>query len=259
MRIANTGHVAFATTMIGIGIVGILNSDLMPLWNPIPGAGPVHELLVYCVIGISLLSGIGLLVQRTAAMAARLLLATFLIWMLLFRLPSFIRAPLFEACWSVFPLAVMLSGTVVLYVWFATAWDREYLRSISGISGLRVARIIYGLSLGFFGLAHFIDVEDTVSLIPNWLPGHLFWAYFTGCAFIAAGISVVIGVFARLAALLSAVQIALFLFLVWIPIVAADSKVPFQWSETFLNAALLAGAWVIADSYRETPYPIRDR
>jgi uncharacterized membrane protein len=253
MRSANTGHVAFAITMIGIGIVGILNRDLMPLWNPIPGTGPVHGLLVYCVIGISLLSGIGLLVQRTAAMAARSLLATLLIWMLLFRLPSFIRAPLFEACWSVFPLAVMLSGAVVLYVRFATAWDRIYLRPVSSISGLRMVRIISGLSLGFFGLAHFIDVEDTISLIPNWLPGHLFWAYFTGCAFIAAGISVVIGVFARLAALLSAVQIALFLFLVWIPIVATGSRVPFQWSETFLNAALLAGAWVIADSYRETP------
>src|SRR3984885_5920571 len=254
MRIPNTGHIAFAITMIGIGIVGILNSDLMPLWNPIPGTGPVHELLVYCVIGISLLSGIGLLVRRTAALAARLLLATFLIWMLLFRLPSFIRAPLFEACWSVFPLAVMLSGTLVLYLWFATAWDRQHLRSITSISGLRVARSTYGLSLGFFGLAHFIDVEDTISLIPNWLPGHLFWAYFNGCAFIAAGISVAIGVFARLAALLSAAQIGLFLFLVWIPIVAAGSRVPFQWSETILNAALLAGAWIIADSYRDTPW-----
>jgi uncharacterized membrane protein YphA (DoxX/SURF4 family) len=251
MRIANTGHAAFAIIMIGVGIVGILNRDLMPVWNPIPGTGSAHELLIYCGIGVSLLSGIGLLVQRTAAMAARLLLATFLIWMLLFRLPNFLRAPLFAACWSVFPLAVMLSGTVVLYVCFSTDWDREHFRSISSISGLRIARIIYGLSLIFFGLAHFIDVKDTISLIPNWVPGHLFWAYFTGCAFIGAGISVVIDVFARLAAVLSAVQIALFLLLVWIPIVAAGSKVPFQWSETFLNTALLAGAWVIADSYRE--------
>jgi len=259
MRIANTGHAAFAIIMAGVGIVGILNRDLMPVWNPISGSGSAHELLIYCGIGVSLLSGVGLLVQRTAAMAARLLLATFLIWMLLFRLPNFLRMPLFAACWSVFPLAVMISGTVVLYVCFSTDWDREHFRSISSIRGLRIARIIYGLSLIFFGVAHFIDVKDTISLIPNWMPGHLFWAYFTGCAFIGAGISVVLGVFARLAAVLSAVQIALFLFLVWIPIVAAGSKVPFQWSETFLTTALLAGAWVIADSYRGTPWLIQDR
>lgn len=259
MRIANTGHAAFAIVMIGVGIIGILNREVMPVWNPIPGTGSAHQLLIYCGIAVSLLCGIGLLVQRTAAMASRLLLATFLIWMLLFRLPNFVRAPLFAACWSVFPLAVMLSATVVLYVWLSTDWDREHFRSINGISGLRIARILYGLSLIFFGSAHFIDLKDTISLIPNWIPGHLFWAYFTGCAFIAAGIAVVTGVFARLAALLSAAQIALFLFLVWIPIVAAGSKVPFQWSETFLNAALWAGAWVIADSYRGTPWLIPDR
>jgi len=259
MRTANTGHTAFAIMMIGVGIVGILNRDVMPIWNPIPGTGPAHEFLLYCGIGVSLLSGIGLLAQRTQAMAARLLLATLSIWMLLLRLPNFFRAPLFAACWSVFPLAVMLSGTLVIYVCFSTDWDHAHLRWISSTSGLRIARIIYGLSLIFFGMAHFIDVKDTISLIPNWIPGHLFWAYFTGCAFIGAGISVVIGVFARLAAVLSALQIAVFLFVVWIPIVAAGSKVPFQWSETFLKAALLAAAWVIADSFRGAPWLIRAR
>jgi hypothetical protein len=39
---------------------------------------------------------------------------------------------------------------------------------------------------------------------------------------------------------------------VWIPIVAAGSKDSFQWSEAILNAALAAGAWVVADSYRGT-------
>src|SRR5436309_15580688 len=123
MRIGNTAHAAFAIIMMGVGVVGILRRDLMPVWNPIPGTGSTHELLIYCVIGVSILSGIGLLVERTAAMAARLLLGAFLIWMLLFRLPTFFRAPLFAACWSVFPLAVMLSGTMVLCVCFNTHWD----------------------------------------------------------------------------------------------------------------------------------------
>ena len=101
----------------------------------------------------------------------------------------------------------------------------------------------------FFGVAHFVDVKDTVSLIPYWLPSHLFWAYFTGGAFIAAGIATLIGFCARLAVALSVFQLALFLFVVWIPIVAAGSKDPFQWSETILNAALLAGAWMVAGSY----------
>jgi hypothetical protein len=123
---------------------------------------------------------------------------------------------------------------------------------VIGSKGLRIARALYGLSLIFFGAAHFIDVRDTLSLISNWLVGHLFWAYLTGCAFIAAGIATLTSLYARLAVTLSVLQVTLFLVLVWLPIVATGSKDSFQWSETILNVALVAGGWVVADSYRGT-------
>lgn len=252
MRIARTGSAIFAVTMIGLGIIGLLHPDFVPVWNPAPKVSAA-SLLVSLSSLLSLSAGFGLLIRRMAGAAARLLLATFLLWLLLFRLPNFLLLPLFAACWSVFPLAVMLAAAWVLYVWFATDWDRKYLSFAIGSNGLRIARALYGLCLIFFGTAHFIDVKDTLALIPHWLPGHLFWAYFTGCAFIAAGVAALTGLCARLAVTLSVLQLALFLVLVWLPIVAAGSKNPFQWSETILNVALLAGAWVIADSYRPRP------
>ena len=66
--------------------------------------------------------------------------------------------------------------------------------------------------------------------------------------------AVVIDVYARLAAALSAFEIGMFTLLVWVPVVAAGSKDTFQWSETIVSAALTAGAWVVADSYRGMPW-----
>lgn len=251
MRIASAGRAIFAVTMIGLGIIGLLHRNFVPVWNPAPKVS-AGGLLVSLSSLISLAAGIGLLIRRMAGAAARLLLATFLLWLLLFRLPNFLLLPAFAASWSVFPLAVMLAAAWVLYVWFATDWDRNYLSFVIGSNGLRVARTLYGVSLIFFGAAHFIDLKDTLSLIPNWLPGHLFWAYFTGCAFIAAGVAALTGLCARLAVTLSVLQLTVFLVLVWLPIVATGSRNPFQWSETILNVALLAGGWVVADSYRYT-------
>ncbi|HEY3756792.1 MAG TPA: hypothetical protein VGL42_11640 [Opitutaceae bacterium] len=237
--------------MIGLGVAALLNPDLVPLWSAMPAGVPAHGVIIPIGALISIGTGIGLLFQRAAAVAARLLLATLLLWLLLFRAPDFFRGSIFGACWSVFPIALTLAAAWVLYTHFANDWDRKHLSFVTGKGGLHLARALYGLCLIFFGLAHFIDMKDTLSLIPHWIPGHLFWAYFTGCAFIAAGLATLIGFCARVAVALSAFQIGAFLVLVWIPIDAAGSKGIFQWSETIINVALLAGAWVVSDSYRK--------
>ena len=113
--------------------------------------------------------------------------------------------------------------------------------------------MLYGLGLIPFGLAHFLFPKQTAVLVPGWLPGPMFWAYFTGGTFIAASVAIIIRIYPRLAAALSALQMGLFGLLVWVPIVATKTLTSFQWGEVVITVALTAAGWVVADSYRDTP------
>jgi uncharacterized membrane protein len=253
MRIKSFGHAAFAAAMIWLGILGLVAGDFVQVWQPVPRWVPVRGALAYLCALISLGSGIGLLWPRSASVASRVLLFTLLVWLLVLRLPNlFYETPLVLVGWTFGSTAVMAAGAWVLCGWFAG--ERDRLGLVTDRRGLRIARALYGVSLIPFGLAHFMYLDATTVLIPGWLPWHVAWAYFTGGAFIAAGLATIFGVLGRLAASLSTLQMGLFGLIVWVPRVLAGGLTAFQRGEAILTFVLTAGAWVVADSYRGAPW-----
>ncbi|MEO7042865.1 MAG: hypothetical protein ABI035_11435, partial [Gemmatimonadaceae bacterium] len=182
------------------------------------------------------------------------LAAYLVLWMLLVKGRFIVLAPTVEGSYQSWgETAVIVAGALVLYAWFATDWDRGRVGFATGANGVRIARVIYGLALLAFGLSHFAYLNLTTPLIPSWLPGPaIAWAYFTGTAFLLAGAAILLGVYARLAAALSTLQLGLFLLLVWLPLVVGGNESAFRWGEFVVTCAVTAGAWVVADSYRGT-------
>jgi uncharacterized membrane protein YphA (DoxX/SURF4 family) len=55
---------------------------------------------------------------------------------------------------------------------------------------MTIGRLVFALPMPIFGIQHLLYVAFVATLVPSWIPGHLFWAYFTGTAHIAAGLSI---------------------------------------------------------------------
>ncbi len=251
MRIANIAHAVFAATLVALGLLGLIEGGFTVIWQPVFDRVPAAEFLAGLCAVVSLACGLGLLGSRSTAMAARVLFFYALLWLLAFKLPLIVQAPLTEGSYQYCgEMAVIVAGAWVLHARFATDADRRRLGLAVGQRGLRLARVLYGLALIAFGFSHFAYLKLTAPLIPHWLHVPVFWAYFTGSAYLAAGAAILFNVLARLAATLSAVMMGLFLMLIWLPMVAAGHVNAFNWGETYATWVLTAAAWLVADSWR---------
>jgi uncharacterized membrane protein len=254
MKIKNVSQLVFAVVLIGLGILGLVKGDFAPGWQPVPASMPGRQLLAYLCALICIACGLGVLWRRTAALAARVLFAWLLAWLLLLRLPWLLVSFTVDIWWSASSTAIVTATTWVLYISLASDWDKQRFGFFTGDKGLRIARALFGLGLIPIGLAHFLYLEATAPLVPAWLQWPVFWSYFTGGGFIAAGLAMITGVCARLAAVLVTLQIGLLTLLVWVPRIAAGSMSAFQWNEFVVSIFLTSCAWVVADSYAGTPW-----
>jgi uncharacterized membrane protein len=112
-----------------------------------------------------------------------------------------------------------------------------------------LGQMTFGVCTLIWGGAHFIYMNLTAPLVPKWLPpGQVFWGYVTGACFLAAGLAILSGLWARFAAILLTAMVASFGLLANRPMLVADPSSHWNWTESAFNPALIGAAWVVQDS-----------
>lgn len=244
-RSVEPGWRVFGIGIAALGVIGFAWGDFIsgqaaPKWIA------DREALAYAAALFMLLAGLGIQWRRTVAWAAAALIAYYGLVVLLLENGRVI----FEnyAAYGAYygaaePLAIMAGA---LIVFCATAdMDAARARLLR-----RAAQLTFGACAIFFGGAHFVYLSATAPLIPKWLPpGQEFWAYATGVFHIMAGVAILIGVQARLAAILAAVMYASFIPLVFVPVLITDPANAFRWTECAMTVVLIGVAWTIAESF----------
>ncbi len=87
------------------------------------------------------------------------------------------------------------------------------------------------------------------------MPGHRFWAYFVGCALLAAATSLTARKLVRLSSALLGTMFTLFVCMLYIPFVVAHPKDRFSWTIALRDLSFAAGAWALAGLHRRASSP----
>jgi uncharacterized membrane protein YphA (DoxX/SURF4 family) len=237
---------------IALGTVCLVLGDFHP-GQPVPNDFPDRVVLAYLAAAFMLVAGIAIEWRRTLPWAAAAFTAYFalVVVVLMNGHLLLVHYAEFLPYESIAIQLAITAGGLIVYA------DSARIDAALAARLTRAARFAFGLCTLVFGAAHFAYMNLTAPLVPKWLPPtQAFWASATGIAHIAAGIAILTGVQARLAAILLTVMYVSFSVFVHAPMLVATPSNHWVWNENAVNIALIGAAWVVADSLAHTT---RDR
>jgi len=238
------GWRVYGLGVMALGMVCLAWGDF-DLGQPVPKDFPDRTALAYAAAAFMFVAGAAVEWRRTAAWAAAALTAYYVLIVVVLMDGRVVLAHFaeFGAYSDLAEQLAIAAGGLIVYAANAKI-DAALAARLT-----RLGQLAFGVCALFFGGAHFFYMNLTTPMVPKWLPPtQEFWAYATGVGHIAAGVAILTGVQARLAAVLLTVMFASFTPLVHAPMLLADPSRYMNWTENALNLALIGAAWVVADS-----------
>lgn len=148
-----------------------------------------------------------------------------------------------EVIWSYLAFAMVLAIGLVTMV---LRGDWQKARGLD--KPILFGPLFYAAPIAAFGTEHFTETAGIQSTIPAWIPWHHFWVYVVGACFIAAALSLVTGIQARLAASLLALTFFLFVVLMHFPNWVQDPRNRFALAVALRETSFSGGALALAVS-----------
>jgi uncharacterized membrane protein len=232
-RLHQAGRLCFAIAFAAFGVQHFIYARFVAGLDPpwIPGS-PLRA----CLMGIALV-----VASIRIATTAKTRVTSMLLGFLLFLYFLFLYAPRLAANlhnpgpWTSGAEILALCGAA--FVLAGKPWT--------------IGRYLFAITLTVFGVQHLIYAHFVATLVPSWIPGHLFWAYAVGIAFIATTLSIVTHVKAHLAAALLGLMFFTWVFILHLPRVVSASRNGNEWTSMFVALAMCGGAWIIAGAVQD--------
>lgn len=211
-RITSLALTLFGLAMVAFGVQHLVYSDFVTRVVPkIPMAIPWRPVWADLTGLLLIAGGVEILWRRRTRIAGLLLGALMLLSFVLLYVPLLFSTQLLGGLWTNAGKALSMSGGAFLIAALASRGDQRLDRLIP------ISKVFLSAFLILAGVQHFLFSQFVATLVPRWIPGSMFWTYFTGIALIAGGVGIQIPKFTRLAGLLTGLMIFLWIVTLHIP------------------------------------------
>jgi hypothetical protein len=244
------GRIIFAIAMVFFGVEFFLFVSSMS--GPLPGPPWSRGVLFldwFACVGF-VVAGLSIATGKMARLVAAVLGVVLLLYALFRYVPALVTRLHDPGPWTVvFEILAMVGGAWVLAASFpadgrgSESWDNVVWRLAD------VGRFLIAISLVVFAVQHFMYARFVATLVPAWIPGHLFWAYFTGLAFVAAALAIATKNMVRLAAMLLGTMFLLWVVLLHAPRVAGAIRNGDEVTSLFVAVAMCGLSFALAGAY----------
>jgi uncharacterized membrane protein YphA (DoxX/SURF4 family) len=243
---AKLGRIFFAIPLAVFGMQNLIYGKWSGGLPPFPPWTPGEHILVYAAGATLLAISISLLANKGARLSATIfgLLCMFCVIFLhsqqfhgiIHEGPTRTRAfETFALGGAAFVLAALASKDL----------SAQFLTSLNPLLAV-IGRYIYAFSMVIFGIQHFLYAQYIAFLIPKWMSAHLFLAYFTGVAIIAAGLAIATHIFSRLASNLLGLMFFLWVVTLHAPRVIAKPHNADELTSLFVALAFSGASFLLA-------------
>jgi uncharacterized membrane protein YphA (DoxX/SURF4 family) len=221
-NLTKAGRAFYGTGIAGIGIQQFIYSEFRPMLLPYWSSFfPGQYIWAYITGALLILAGASIIFSKNARTVSILLGIFFFLLFLCFHIYYqlfLIPYDFHFGNWTNALKELAFSGGAFVV---ASSFPETRL-FISNKMLLTLGRIFFSIMLIVFGIDHFLYIDFVAPLVPNWIPGHIFWTYFGAVALIGSGVCIILKIKIRLVGMLLGSMLLLWFIILHIPRAIAD-------------------------------------
>jgi uncharacterized membrane protein len=250
-NLSNVGRIFYGIAIAGIGFLMIYYKDFPYMLIP-PNHSMIPGLVMFTYISgaLLILSGACIVLEQRTRTISLLLGSVLLLIFCFYYVPyEFMTNSNYMHLveWEDAEKELALSGGAFV---IAGCFSEKNENLLTGFLGklIPLGAILFSITIISFGILHFLYTKEASTLVPSWVPGHIFWTYFAGAALIGSGIAIILKIQPRLIAALLGIMIFTWFLIIHIPRVITSSSADTgdEVTSAFLALAYSGIAFVIA-------------